>query len=410
MKTRLLPSRPVFRWMRNAVGLFAVLVFVLSVAVSPAAARGRKVPRGFFGVVLTPQVENQLVQFGGLDSAMATMAREGVESTRLTFAWDSIEPSPGVYNWSQPDAAVLATANHGISILANVLATPQWASTKPSAFNFEFYSPRDVNTFAGFIRVLISRYGPSGTFWKTHPGLHKMPIMNWQIWNEEAADFFWANQPWPRTYTALLRASYKTIHRLERGATVVPGSLVGIGGKSAQSPWGEMRALYAAGAKRYFDEVSIHPFTIDPHSVRNSVNRVITILSYVRREMSRAHDSRKPIIITELAWPAALGKVARSRLLGLETTARGEADRLSAAYSTLGKMYRKLNLRQADWFTWASYFNKNDPLSDVSYDFSGLFQYKAPSTFVPQLALKAYADSARTLEGCRKSSNALRPC
>jgi len=183
--------------------------------------------------------------------------------------------------------------------------------------------------------------------------------------------------------------------------------VVGVG---ADTPWAEMKALYAAGAKRYFDEISVHPFTIDPGSVRNTVTRVITIINLVRAEMRRHGDGHKPIIITELSWPAALGHVAKRRLLGLETTSRGESLRLAAAYTALGQQHGELGLTQVYWFTWASSFNPNDPSSDVSHDFAGLLRYRPPARFIAQPALAAYSRVAQQLEGCRKSSNALRPC
>ncbi len=183
--------------------------------------------------------------------------------------------------------------------------------------------------------------------------------------------------------------------------------MVGVG---TDTPWAEMQALYAAGAKRYFDEISVHPFTIDPGSVSNTVNRVITILNLVRAQMRRYGDGHKPIIITELSWPAALGHVAKRRLLGLETTTRGESLRLAAAYTRLGHQHAQLGLTHVYWFTWASGFNPNDPSSDVSHDFAGLMRFSPPVTFVPQPPLGAYTRVAQQLEGCRKSSNALHPC
>ena len=48
--------------------------------------------------------------------------------------------------------------------------------------------------------------------------------------------------------------------------------------------------------------------------------------------MRKHGDGRKPIILTELTWPAAVGKVPKRALLGLETTTSGQVARLKAAY------------------------------------------------------------------------------
>ena len=384
-----------------------LLTSMLILPVSSAGARGRAVPRGFFGTVLNPQI---LVPASGplpssvLGGQLGNMARSGVESLRVTFAWSSIEPSPGTFNWTVTDGLVAAAAQHGVSLLADAIYSPKWASANPLSFQSGFYGPKNPQTYADFMTALVARYGPHGAFWAANPGLPKVPIRNWQIWNEQAANFFWVQQPWPTTYTATLRAAYAAIHRADRGATVVAGSLVGVGN---DTPWSEMKALYAAGAKRYFDEISVHPFTIDPRSVRNTVDRVIKIIRLVRGQMHRHGDAHKPIVITEMSFPAALGRVPTSRLLGLETTSSGESRRLTAAYTTLGREHAKLGLKQVYWFTWASSFDARDPLSDVSYQFAGLTKFAAPARFTPEPALNAYSRVARQLEGCRKSTNAL---
>ncbi len=51
-----------------------------------------------------------------------------------------------------------------------------------------------------------------------------------------------------------------------------------------------------------------------------SIDQMIEIVRRVRAQMRKHGDGRKPIILTELTWPAAVGKMPKSRLLGLETT------------------------------------------------------------------------------------------
>ena len=91
--------------------------------------------------------------------------------------------------------------------------------------------------------------------------------------------------------------------------------------------------------------------------------------------MRRRGDRRKPIILTEVSWPAAIPGVPRNRRLGLETTARGQKVLLTAAYRRLARERRKLGITQAYWFTWASPYDDDNPLSDVSFRFSGLTRF-----------------------------------
>lgn len=156
------------------------------------------------------------------------------------------------------------------------------------------------------------------------------------------------------------------------------GSLVALGSKS--TPWQQARELYRARARRYFDVLSVHPFTDGTVPVKESVRRVVEIVQRTRREMRRGGDARKPIIITELSWPAARGKIPKGRLLGLETTQKGQVARLKAAYKTLAIKRRSLHLTQAYWFTWASEYDGKSPQSDVGYRFSGLVGTAAGSS------------------------------
>ena len=87
-------------------------------------------------------------------------------------------------------------------------------------------------------------------------------------------------------------------------------------------PWDAMRDLYRAGAKPWFDTVAVHPFTNNRRSVRLTVEQTLEIVRRVRAQMRRRGDGRKPILVTEMTWPASAGRVPRRAQFGLETTRR----------------------------------------------------------------------------------------
>ena len=123
-------------------------------------------------------------------------------------------------------------------------------------------------------------------------------MRQWQIWNEQGFDVFWASLPWAPSYTRLLRAAYLAIHHADRGAKVVAGSFIATGSVSNQ--WQQAAQLYRAGARRYFDEVSIHPFTDGKISVSDSVNRVL-LLHALELPLSRYwRIKQSPCCINEL--------------------------------------------------------------------------------------------------------------
>jgi hypothetical protein len=370
------------------------------------------VPFGFFGTVMGSEMTNpRLVPDAALDQQMALMARSGVESVRVQFAWPSVETAPGVYNWPIIDRLVASAARHRLALLANVWTTPEWASVNPNDPVFWRFPPRDANSYAELMRQLVLRYGPRGSFWSANPSIPRVPIREWQIWNEQMAPWFWNSRPWQTSYTRLLKAAYRAIHGADPNAKVVAGSLVAIGGSQVKrggyTQFDGLRDLYRAGAGRFFDVIAIHPFTNNPKSVSDTVWRTLEIVRRVRVIMRQRGDGRKPIILTELTWPAAVGRVPRQRLLGLETTPRGQVARLKAVYRRLAQVQRRLGVTETYWYAWATQYDAKSPQSDVAYRFAGLTRIQG-GVFSRMPILRTYSNVAARYQGCRKSSNARR--
>jgi hypothetical protein len=387
--------------------LLAVTALAALAALSlagPAAAAQRRVPYGFFGTTLSTVFgEARVVPDAVLDQQMAVMAANGVESLRVVIDWRSLEPSRGAYRWTVVDRLVSASARHGIEFMPNVSASPRWASERPRDTREYWRSPpKSPAAYGRLMRQMVLRYGPRGAFWSQNPSVPRTPIRKWQIWNEPTAPWFWNRPRFAPTYTKLLRASARAIRRADRGAQVIVGGLVAP--RPDYAPWDAIRDLYRAGAKRWFDAVSVHPFTNAP-SVGTSVRQTVEIVRRVRVQMRRRGDRRKPILVTELTWPAAVGKVPAGSQLRLSTTEQGQIARLKAAYRRLAVQRRRLNVTQVDWFTWASQYDANAVASVVQFRFAGLTRF-ANGVFTPMPVLSAYADTAAAFQGCRKSANA----
>ncbi len=380
----------------------AALLVLLALPLAASAAP-RKVPFGFFGTVLPPNMSNELsVSNEALDAQMALMASSGVESVRFPVTWADTEFAPGSYNWNRSDRIVGASARHGISVLFNVINTPKWASTRPKSSNPYSFPPRDPALFASFMTQAVQRYGPTGTFWSLNPDIPRVPVRQWQIWNEQVAPWMWGPRPWQKTYVPVLKAAYRAIHNADSGAKVVAGSLVAYGD---YTQWDGMRDLYKAGAKGSFDLIAVHPFTNYPTSVRRTVDNTLEIVRRVRSRMKARGQGRLPIIVTELTWPAAQGRVPKSKLLGLETTPKGQVVRMKAVYKRLAKVRRKLAITQTYWYSWATEYDSKSKQSDVTFRFAGLNRYRG-GAFSPMPVLKTFTALARKYEGCAKSTDA----
>jgi hypothetical protein len=398
----MLRHRPMLR--RRFLLLASLVALLTAVSAAPAEAAKRKVPFGFFGTVLNNSQFDRMSD-AELDAQMARMASSGVESVRIALRWADAEPAQGTYDFAGTDRVVAAAARHRLDLLPIVLHTPRWASSNPSHGNFELYAPTSPELYANFMRALIGRYGPNGSFWATS-GTPKVPIRNWQVWNEPAADFFWATRPWQRSYVRLLKAASRAIHSADRGATVVLGSLAGV---TSGTPWAQLRQLYKAGAKGAFDAVSAHFFSAAP-SVRLTVSQTLEVAKLLRKEMRRAKAPLKKVWFTELTWTAAKGKIPKRDLFGFETTPKGQAARLKASFSRLARDRRRLGVGRVYWYNWASeYISTFAPggPGNLTFQYAGLNKVDG-TTFSPLPLLRTYTRTVARYEGCRKSSDARR--
>jgi hypothetical protein len=372
--------------------LVCVLVIVLGAA-APAAGAQRKVPRGWLGVMADGPLFDAPA---ALDGEWDGMAAAGVETVRLTFLWRSAQPyrtfaevppdQAVLYrdvggvptNFTVSDALVAAAARRHLQILPNVLQTPDWAAQTPGD---PASPPRDRAAYGRYLAALIARYGPRGSLWSERPVLPRVPIRAWQIWNEPSLPLYWSRQPFARSYVALLKASRVAVHTADHGATVVTAGL-------PNQSWVALRSIYRAGGRGTFDAVALHPYTSKP-------SNVVRLVEFSRHVMSAFHDDRTPVWVTELSWPAALGKVSETH--GFETTNAGQAVKLVQTLRRLVRERRRLRIEKAIWYTWLSVEGGQN-----SFAWSGLRRMR-DGALVNAPALAAFRGVARRVEGCAKA-------
>jgi hypothetical protein len=332
----------------------------------------------------------------GLKASFGGMVKAGVESIRSAVYWAQLQPYAtfadvpagqrslftdvgGVpTDFSTTDRLVGAAARRRLSILPVVLYAPQWDALHPGNFGSP---PSDPAPYARFVAALAARYGPNGTFWKDNPSMPKVPIGDWQIWNEPDSTKYWSDQPFVNGYVGLLKAAHTALKAVDPGARVV---LAGFPSRS----WVSLARLYAAGAGPYFDVVGIHPFTLP-------VANVLRILTTDRKVMAQHNDSSKPIYITETSWPSAKGKT--SFRYGFEVTEAGQAKKARQLLNTLASVYSRYGVERLYWYTWLSL----DSSTESPFDYAGLLKVGSGGKIVPKPALKSFKRAALRIEGCR---------
>jgi hypothetical protein len=347
-----------------------VLAAVAALLVA-APAHARNVPRGWLGV----QADGPLTEPGNtLGGEWDLMASAGAESVRTAFDWRAAQPvAGGPVDFAATDAVVAAAAARRLRVIPVVHRTPEWAAERPG--DGAASAPRGTADFAAYLTALVGRYGPRGSLWAEQPGLPRMAIRDWQIWNEPNLTRYWTTQPFARPYVALLRASRRALRAADPGSRTI---LAGLPNES----WIALRRVYKAGGRGTFDAVALHPYTGRPRNV-------IKLIRFARREMRRARDGRKPVWLTELSWPASKGKTEGAP--GFVTTEKGQAVRLALALRLLAKERNRLKIERVVWYTWLSREG-----SANSFDWSGLRRQRG-DRIVTALSYAVFRRAARRL-------------
>jgi hypothetical protein len=343
----------------------------LLVALCLPSTASAALPRDFFGVMANGPLDATGFD---LDGQARAMRADGVGTQRMEIAWDLVEPRRGDYDFALVDRKVLAAARARIGVLGLIVRAPAWASGRARS---PFTPPRNPADYAAFAKVLVARYGPNGSLWREHRGVPKVPVRDWEIWNEPNLAVYWTAQPFMRPYARLLNAAYGAIKGADRGATVVMAGM-------ANFSWRDLSRLYrSAGVRLRFDVAAAHPFSGRP-------SNAVKIVRLNRDVLNRNGDARRPIWLTELTWSSAKGRKTPITQ-DWETTERGQAQRLREAFALFIRARRSLRLQRIYWYTWVT----TDRNSRNSFDYSGLRTLRPDGSMADKPAAAAYRDVVR---------------
>jgi hypothetical protein len=359
-------------------------ILIAALLLLPASAAQAKVPRGWLGVSFGP---SYIARYTNLTTELKRMRRAGVGSARFALYWARIQPQgPRAPVFASLDPIVMASAKARLPLLPVVLAAPRWATAD---VNRPVSVPRDPADYARFMTALVQRYGAGGTFWKGHPGVRPFPIRAWQIWNEVSNPWYW-DFGYAHEYPRALRAAYDAVKAADPGALVIES---GLNSGGAGTSWGALDALYdqldAQNLGRPFDEVAVHVYT-------KNVPEALEVVRRTRAVAARHGDAARPIRVTELAWPAAKGKLrdkhGHKREFFAATTDKGMAKRLVKGVALLASRRTKLKIAGVDWYQWASSYKRTRD----AFSYSGL-RYATHRRLVDKPAMKAFTRVARRL-------------
>lgn len=284
------------------------------------------IPNAFYGVISAEPLPGA----GELDR----MGRGRVGTLRINLAWGSVQSGPDApYDWSHYDPVIAGAARNGIRVLATVYSSPEWAEPTPE------YPPLGsrLSQFEDFVRAAVGRYGSKGSFWRENPALPKLPVTDWQVWNEPNSPLFWKPKPDPAGYVTLLRGFDSAAHDADPAARIVLGGLFPTPrGGIAMGDF--MEALYRGGAKDLFDAAAIHPYAANPQDA-------LARTGDLRDVMDRNGDDGGGIWISEVGWASA------GQPSGLTVGPARQAAYLSRTYRLAADARDRLGLEGVIWFS-----------------------------------------------------------
>jgi hypothetical protein len=197
---------------------------------------GRIVSPDFFGMHLAAQT------YTGWPSVKFAIQRTW--DSWPGVAWIDLNPSSGVFNWTNLDALVNDSTARGVDLVYTFGYVPNWASTNPGgacdgASAGSCFAPQSA-AWTNFVTQITNRY--------------KGRIKYWELWNEPNAGNFWKGSN--AQLVEMARLAYPIIKNA--GATVLTPAPQG----TSSANW--LDGYFAAGGTPYLDIVAFHAYLYGP--------------------------------------------------------------------------------------------------------------------------------------------------
>ena len=318
---RLAATRPQVPGRRAGTCWAAIVLAILACtfAIAVQAPPARALDKG----LIEPRLEG-----AGADAAMRKAliqemgTRLGARWTRLSVYWSSLEQVQGTYDpieVARLDTLVDGLRASHIRVLLTVCGLPAWATddswwTRPPPGYAEGPQP-----FYPIRSDALDDFSRLGKWLALHFRGRVQALECWNepnLWNyiypqRTATDDYFA----ARVYLRMLKAFHAGVTKAGTGVRVVAGATapVGLNDRLRTSPQRFARFLKRAGAGRYFDVYSHHPYTpggtffASPDQPPNDPTTTVTLCNL--RTLLRLFPG-KPFYLTEYAYNSRYSVIA----------------------------------------------------------------------------------------------------
>jgi hypothetical protein len=265
-------------------------------------------------------------------------AAHGVRLARADALWAGAEPvSPALhgrheYDWRRNDRIAGLFARAHIRWWVILDYCPVWASVDNRLMHSP---PRSSAEFATYAHAFAKRYGRGGRFWSLHPELPRLPVTDYEVWNEPDSSAFWQPRPDATRYLDMYLRTRNALKEVDAGARVIVGGLTRHGA-------GFLAQMFRArpGVAKHVDGLGVHPYGATPAEV-------FDVVRIFRRTLATLGAGAVPLYVTEYGWqdsrramryyapPALKADYVTSSVLGLERSRCGVAAIFLYTWTTL---------------------------------------------------------------------------
>lgn len=254
---------------------FRVLpVVVLGFFVASACLAAGESPFGINGTGWSHLGANS----GSLDSTTAarrldSLAAMGAKWDRCDFWWHRIQPEPDRFVWTDYDRAIDAYDKAGVKVLPILCYDAAWhPSLSPTSAEYR-------EEYGRFVYETVKHF--------------KGRISAYEIWNEPNGAQYWRPAPDAGLYTELLKVAYREAKRADPSVTVVGGAVAGM-------DWPFIEGMLKAGAAKYMDVISVHPYQGNLGSTGPEAGNLAADLRRLKALLKQYNAANTRIWITEM--------------------------------------------------------------------------------------------------------------
>jgi hypothetical protein len=285
---------------------FSASVLVASFATSPPTQAADATPYR----AKSPEYGMNVFVWGNpktTDRDLGLLKSAGFGWQKTLFQWKDIEPQRGVFDWTEADRVIRASAANGIKVIARLDRQPAWARGDGANNG----PPDNYADFGDYVSALVSRY-------RSDSPIGQMQAI--EVWNEPNLNREWGNQPINQDsagdYVRLLKTAYEAAKAADPSVVVITAGLspTGWSDDTARPDDVYLQWMYDAGAKAYFDVLGAHgpgfkaPPDVSPEEAANNPayggHRSFTFrrVEDLRDIMVQNKDGDKQIWLLEFGW------------------------------------------------------------------------------------------------------------